>query len=215
MRRVMIVAVVALSTVLITSQFSTRNEASAHSGYWRVSDEAGNGLRLRTGPSGDYRIIEVMSRGDRLKAFGHRGNWIKVRHLATGSVGWAFLTYVVADSAPATGGGGSTSGLPRCYPNSWGQVFCASEDEANAAWSAAVHWGASYWWLMSIASCESNFYQFAYNGITGVSGILQFLPSTFYGFGGSNLWSYWEQFYVAARMYVQGYAWMWDCNWRI
>jgi uncharacterized protein YraI len=99
--------------------------AAAHSGYWRVSETAGNGLRLRTGPSGNYRIIEVMPRGDRLKAFGHSGNWIKVRHLATGSVGWASLTYVVADSGGS--GSGSTSGLSRCYPNTWGQTFCAAD----------------------------------------------------------------------------------------
>lgn len=189
--------------------------ASAHSGYWRVADTAGNGLRLRTGPSGNYRIIEVMARGDRLLAFGHRGNWIKVRHLATGSVGWASLTYVVADSG-SSGSGGSTSGLQLCFPNTWGQTFCAAQWIADTAYAAARYWGASYWWLMSIASCESNFDPSAYAPSTGVSGIMQFLPSTMEWISpGSNPWSVSDSMYVAAHMYVMGLAYHWDCNWRI
>lgn len=215
MRRLLIVAVV-VSAVLGNMGISGIEKAEAHKGPAVVSSTAGNGLNLRSGPGAQFRVLLTMHPGDALTMRGHRGNWLYATHLASGLTGWAWLAYTVPVSGTSRSGGGSSAGgLPRCYPNSWGQVFCASEDEATAAWSAAVHWGASYWWLMSIASCESNFSQFAYNGATGVSGILQFLPSTFYAFGGSNLWSYWEQFYVAARMYVLGYAWMWDCNWRI
>jgi hypothetical protein len=181
-----------------------------------VADTAGNGLRLRTGPGGVYRIIEVMPRGDRLKAFGHSGNWIKVRHLATGSIGWASLSYVVPESGSSSGSGGSTSGLTHCYPNTWGQTFCAADWIAQTAYAAAQYWSASYWWLMSIASCESNFDPGAYNGLTGVSGIMQFLPSTMEWISpGASPWSVSDSMYTAAHMYVMGLAYMWDCNHRL
>jgi hypothetical protein len=215
MRPLSVALILVILLSVVAAIFIENHHAEAHRGYARVN--GGDGLRLREGPGAEYRIITVMPHQARIKFFGHRGNWAKVRYLATGQVGWTWLAYLVPETAPTSGGGGggSPGGLQTCFPNSWGQVFCAPPDMVNAAWSAAQRFGASYWWLMSIASCESNFSQYAYNGLTGVSGVMQFLPSTFYAYGGSNIWSYWEQFYVAAFMYSRGLAFHWDCNHRI
>lgn len=196
MFRLILAGTLALTMLLATSHFAPRIEA--HTGYWRVAQTAGEGLRLRTGPSGEYRIIEVMARGDRLKAFGHRGNWIKVRHLATGSVGWASLTYVVADSGPASGGSGF------CMTNYFGEYSCASPNIADAIRYWFGQYGIGAWWGFATASCESSFDLYAYNPASGVTGLFQFQPSTFWAWGGHDLYDPWDQSRIAAKMFANG-----------
>src|SRR5262245_37021895 len=77
--------------------------ASAHSGYWKVN--GGLGLNLRTGPGGSYQRLYTMPNGRVVKAYGHRGNWMKLRDTVTGTIGWASLSYLV----PAGGGSGGTA----------------------------------------------------------------------------------------------------------
>jgi hypothetical protein len=151
------------------------------------------------------------------KAAAHSGTW-QVNagnglNLRTGpGGGWAWLAYLV----PAGGSGGTTSGLQHCFANTWGQTFCAPDWIAQTAYAAARYWGASYWWLMSIASCESNFDPNAYNSYSGVSGIMQFQPSTMQWISpGASPWSVSDSMYTAAHMYILGLAYHWDCNHRI
>jgi hypothetical protein len=192
--------------------------AAAHSGYWR---NTGNTLNLREGPGGSYAVIGKVPANAVVKAYGHRSNWLKLKVLSTGQIGWAWLwnfhasSYVPPAPAPPPSSGDG-SGLPRCYPNTWGQTFCAADWIAQTAYAAAQYWGASYWWLMSIASCESNFDPGAYNPATGVSGIMQFLPSTMEWISpGASPWSVSDSMYTAAHMYVLGMQSAWDCNHRI
>lgn len=184
--------------------------ASAHSGTWQVN--AGNGLNLRTGPGGSYARIETMANGTYVKARGHSGNWMKLTSYTTGNTGWAWLAYLV----PAGGSSGSTpaapSGLQRCFFNYWGQTPCAADWVAQTIYNAAVRYGASYWALMSVAACESDFVIYAYNGGGPVYGIFQFRWETFYGNGGwDGIYSVYAQADVAARMFARGLAWQWDC----
>jgi hypothetical protein len=195
-----------LLAALSLASISPSGDVEAHTGYYRVN--GGDGLRLREGPGGEYRIITVMPHNSRLKAFGHKGNWLKVRYLATGAIGWTWLAYVVPDGGNATA---PSSGLPRCFWNYWSRTVCAPEWIAAAVADAARAYGVSYWNLMAVAACESDFNPYAYNGATGVSGLFQFLPSTFYAFGGSSLWSVYDQAYVAARMFARGLAYHWHC----
>jgi hypothetical protein len=205
-----LVVIILTAVIVIVGFGSTPQKAAAHSGTWQVN--AGNGLNLRTGPGGGYARIETMANGTLVKARGHSGNWMKLTSYTTGRTGWAWLAYLV----PAGGSGGTTSGLQHCFANTWGQTFCAPDWIAQTAYAAARYWGASYWWLMSIASCESNFDPNAYNSYSGVSGIMQFQPSTMQWISpGASPWSVSDSMYTAAHMYILGLAYHWDCNHRI
>lgn len=209
MRPTTIALILVILVAIIAAIFVENHRAFAHSGYYRVAESAGNGLNLRTGPAGSYRVIMTMQRGDRLKAFGHKGNWIKVRHLPTGNIGWAWLDYVVKESGTTSGGSGG--GLQTCFWNYWGRTVCAPSWIAEAVYVAARHFGASYWWLMAVAACESDFLPSAY-GWSGTYGIFQFRPTTFYAWGGGNIWSVYDQAWVAARMFSQGLGYThWHC----
>jgi hypothetical protein len=210
MRRRALVVLFVLSAVLATTGKPGIQKAEAHSGYWRVADTAGNGLRLRSGPGGDYPILLVMQRGDRLKAFGHRGNWIKVRHLASGTVGWAWLDFVVADAGSSAGGTGGGSGAI-CLTNYWREAICSSSDVGNAIRYWAGQYGIGWWWLGATAACESSFNVYAFNPISGVTGLFQFEPSTFWAWGGVDLYDPWDQSRIAAKMFAAGEARQYFC----
>lgn len=204
----------AILVVALVLGLSPSPRASAHTGYWRVTG-AGNGLRLRTGPGGHYHIIAVMPDGSLTKAFGHSGNWLKVRYLATGQVGWAFLSYF---SQASTGGGGTTTtpSLQLCWDTSFHWTACAPLWIAQQIWAASQDWGVPYWALMGIASCESGFDPNAYNPASGVSGIYQFQPSTMaWIYPGGTVWSVHDSAYAAAKLLAWGYSSMFDCARRI
>jgi hypothetical protein len=181
--------------------------AAAHSGIWQV--QAGNGLNLRTGPSGTYHRLYTMPNGRLVTAKGHRGNWMYLRDRVTGTVGWASLTYLVAYS----GGGGSTSGggSGYCMTNYWNEWVCASADIANAIRYWAGQYGLGTWGLFGTAACESSFHIYAVNSTSGVSGLFQFEPDTFYSWGGSDLWDPWNQAHIAAKMFAAGEARQFYC----
>lgn len=178
--------------------------AAAHSGYWRV--DAGAGLNLRAGPGGSYARIATMPNGTLTKAFGHRGNWLKVRYLATGQVGWAWLAYFVQASGPAPSSGGAI-----CLTNHWGEYVCSSEDTGNAIRYWAAHYGVGWWWLAATAACESSFHLGVVNPSSGVTGLFQFEPDTFSAWGGSDIWSAWDQSRIAAKMFAAGEARQYYC----
>jgi hypothetical protein len=182
--------------------------ASAHTGTYRVTG-AGNGLNLRTGPGGAYRRLYTMPDGTLVKARGHRRNWMYLTDLSTGTTGWASLTYLAVASA---GGGGSTSGgSGYCLTNYWNEWVCASADVANAIRYWAGQYGLGTWGLFGTAACESSFHIYAVNSSSGVSGLFQFEPSTFYGWGGSDLWDPWDQSRIAAKMFAAGESGQFEC----
>lgn len=201
MIRVLVAAV--LIAVILSAVAGPR--ASAHTGTYCVN--AGNGLNLRTGPGGSYRRILTMPNGACVTAMGHRGSWMKLRY--NGTVGWAWLEFLV----PGNGSQGTASptGTSYCMTNLWGEWVCASPDVANAIRSAASRYGISQWWLFALAACESSFNPWAYNPSSGVSGLMQFQPSTFYWQGGTDLWNYWQQALVAAKMMAHGLGYHFDC----
>lgn len=198
-----LVILIAVCAAIFVEDF----KASAHTGRYVVSQTAGNGLNLRTGPSGDYRVIMTMQRGDAFKARGHRGNWMYGTHLATGNTGWAWMSYL--EPAPATsssGGGGAI-----CLTNYWREWVCSSVDVGNAIRYWAGQYGIGWWWLAATAACESSFHIYAVNQWSGVSGLFQFQPSTFYAWGGHDLWDPWDQSRIASKMFAAGEARQYFC----
>lgn len=76
--------------------------------------------------------------------------------------------------------------------------------------AAAQRYGVSAPWMIGIASCESGLNPAAVEP-HGHFGLFQFLPSTFYGNGGHDLWDPADQAAVAARMLAGGQAHQWAC----
>lgn len=78
-----------------------------------------------------------------------------------------------------------------------------------------VHWagieGADANQLLRVAACESGFNIYAHNP-SGATGLFQFMPSTFYGNGGTNLYDANDQSRVAATMFAHGQAGQWVCK---
>lgn len=136
-----------------------------------------------------------------------------MRHLATGSVGWASLSYVVADTG-SSGGGGSTSGLQLCWDTSFNWTACAPEWIAQTIYEASLRWGVPYWAMMGIASCESAYDPYAQIG--SVYGLYQFKLDTLAWISpGASPWSVSDSANAAAKLLAYGYSSMFDCAWRI
>jgi Bacterial SH3 domain len=205
--RVVVLGLVALS--LLLGALSVR-PAEAHTGTYRTIYN----LNLRAGPGGSYAILDLMPRHRVVKARGHLGNWMKLTDLTTGTTGWSWLAYLEPYTPPlpagGTGSGGGGSGA-LCLVNYWGQFVCSSADVGNAIRHAAAVYGVGLWWLSALAACESSYNPWAFNSISGVSGLYQFEPSTFYWQGGVNLWNYWEQALIAAKMMANGLASHFHC----
>ena len=208
-----VVVVVVLVSLVVGMRPQT---VEGHTGYWR---NTGGGLNLREGPGGQYAVIGTVPSWGVVLAYGHVGNWLKLRVLSSGLVGWAWLwnfhesSYVppVPESGSGSTGDGNTVSIQTCFWNYWSRTVCAPYWIAKAVYDAAVYWGASYWWLMSVAACESDFVPNAY-GWSDTYGIFQFRPYTFYAWGGSNIWSVYDQAWVAAKMFSQGLGYQhWHC----
>jgi uncharacterized protein YraI len=208
--QLLLIAVIVVSMVL-GALYAATAKTEAHSGYYQVN--AGNGLNLRTGPGGSYRLIMTMPHGSWTKAMGHQGNWMKVRYLATGAEGWAWLSYLAGPySSPGSGPStGTSSGGSICLTNYWGVYLCSSVNVGNAIRYWAAQYGLGWWGLAATAACESDFLPGAYNPVSGVSGLFQFMPSTFYAYGGRNIWDPWDSSRVAAKMFSMGLAYHWHC----
>lgn len=66
-------------------------------------------------------------------------------------------------------------------------------------------------WAVGIARCESGFNVYAHNP-SGATGLFQFMPSTFYGNGGTDIYSAEDQSRVATFMLAHGQAHQWVCK---
>jgi hypothetical protein len=92
-------------------------------------------------------------------------------------------------------------------------VECAPLDAIH--W-AALRWGASEYQLDVVARCESGLSTTAYNAASGASGMMQFLPETYWGYAPSagETRSYWTasgSADVAAYMFNLGQQRQWVC----
>jgi chaperonin cofactor prefoldin len=77
---------------------------------------------------------------------------------------------------------------------------------------AAARYGANGDQMVRVARCESGLNPRAYSASSGASGLFQFMPGTFYGHGGKNIWDPYDQSNVAAQMFAQGQASAWTCR---
>ena len=77
--------------------------------------------------------------------------------------------------------------------------------------AAAAQYGANGDQMVRVARCESSFNPHAYDAGSGASGLFQFMPGTFYGHGGHDIWDATDQSNVAARMFANGQSGQWSC----
>jgi septal ring factor EnvC (AmiA/AmiB activator) len=66
--------------------------------------------------------------------------------------------------------------------------------------------------LVRVARCESGLNPRAYDAASGASGLFQFMPGTFYGNGGHDIWDAADQSNIAAKMFSQGRSNAWSCK---
>ena len=78
--------------------------------------------------------------------------------------------------------------------------------------AAASRYGADGDQMVRVARCESSFNPRAYDAASGASGLFQFMPGTFYGHGGHDIWDATDQSNVAAKMFANGQASQWSCR---
>jgi len=151
-----------------------------------------------------------MANGTHFKARGHRGNWMFGTSLTTGHTGWAWMSYLVKATTTAPPPA-STGGY--CMTNYWGEYVCASANVANAIRYWFGQYGVGSWWGFATASCESSFNvgAWAYSPPDNVYGLFQFRPSTFYPWGGTDLWDPWDQARIAAKMFASGAGGQFHC----
>lgn len=67
-------------------------------------------------------------------------------------------------------------------------------------------------WGHRVVLCESRYDWLAYNEMSGASGLYQFLETTYYANGGTDIWDWREQILVAKKMFDNGQAYQWSCK---
>jgi peptidoglycan hydrolase CwlO-like protein len=78
--------------------------------------------------------------------------------------------------------------------------------------TAAARYGANGDQMVRVAQCESGLNPRAYDPYSGASGLFQFMPGTFYGHGGHDIWDPTDQSNVAAQMFAHGQSSAWTCR---
>ncbi|HEY8740007.1 MAG TPA: transglycosylase SLT domain-containing protein [Candidatus Dormibacteraeota bacterium] len=92
-------------------------------------------------------------------------------------------------------------------------VYGQSQQQVIAVIRAAAdRYGQDGNRLVRVANCESSLNPRAYDAGSGASGLFQFMPGTFYGNGGHDIWDAADQSNIAARMFSQGHAGDWSCS---
>ena len=66
--------------------------------------------------------------------------------------------------------------------------------------------------MVRVAECESSLNPRAYDAGSGASGLFQFMPATFYGNGGHDIWDATDQSNIAAKMFSEGKSGAWSCK---
>jgi soluble lytic murein transglycosylase-like protein len=97
-------------------------------------------------------------------------------------------------------------------PPGAGALSYSQQQVAGIIVAAAARYGVDSNMLIHVAMCESGLNPNAYDAASGASGLFQFMPGTFYGNGGHNIWDPNDQATVAARMFSQGLGGAWTCR---
>jgi soluble lytic murein transglycosylase-like protein len=100
---------------------------------------------------------------------------------------------------------------PRVAPPAYAGPPANASSIVAIIYAAAARWGVSGAWMVSIAQCESGLRPTAYNPRGPYIGLFQFLPSTFAGNGGTNIYDPVDQANITARMLAHGQAHQWSC----
>lgn len=79
-----------------------------------------------------------------------------------------------------------------------------------AIYDAAARYGTSGDWLVAVMYCESGGDPNAV-GQYGEIGLFQYMPSTWYGWGGGDIWNPWEQIEMTAWAFANGLSHHWVC----
>ena len=202
--------IVAAMLIALLCSLTVPRETSAHTGRYYVT--ANPSLNLRAGPGGGYDILDQMPTNRIVKARGHRSGWMYLTDLTTGTTGWAALAYLKEYTPPPP----PAPSLQLCWDTAFNWTACAEPWIAQAIYEASRYYGVPFWAMMGIASCESAFRPWIVNQSSGVIGLYQFQPSTFYWMSpGANIWSVYDQAYTAAKMLARGMSSHFDCAWRI
>jgi hypothetical protein len=84
----------------------------------------------------------------------------------------------------------------------------------STIYDAAGRHGVSGEWLLNTAVCESQLDPWAYNEMTGDTGLFQFKPTTWAEWGAdpSAIWDVWSQADVAAWAFSVGLHTHWCCS---
>lgn len=170
---------------------------------------AGIGLNLRSAPGTHNPILTVMPYGSTVSTGEVSGDWMQVTF--NGIAGWAHVSWLgnVSFQASYTQPTPSQSGSAGGYSYITGGYYSGSVIDAIYYWGA--YYGVSGDWLYRVAACESGFDPYAI-GPNGEIGVFQFMPSTFYAYGGASIYDPWDQARVASQMFSQGLSWHWVCQ---
>jgi soluble lytic murein transglycosylase-like protein len=102
--------------------------------------------------------------------------------------------------------------------SAYGATFAPVLDEPSTGTikgiilTAAQTYDVSYTWLLGVAECESGLDPTDVNRSSGASGLFQFMPATFYGHGGTDIWDPTQQAGIAAKMFADGESSEWVCK---
>ena len=209
--RQLITLVMALFVTGIVMTAIPEGTTEAHSGNWTVVK--GGGTFLRTCPATSCRRVVLVGNGDTVRLDRHRGNWAYAYY--GDFKGWLSLgTVRQVAAAPAAPSQPVTTGSQACFGNTWGATVCAPQWMADEIANAASYYGVSYWTLMSVAACESNFDP-ATTGWAGEVGIFQWIDSTWAWIGRGDRYSTYDQIWATAWAFANGYDSHWTCYYRI
>lgn len=116
-------------------------------------------------------------------------------------------------------------GLERVENRKWGYQMVKAQISKPSQSSGS---GFEYWrsvieemdatedekaWLVRVMKCESNGNEYVTNWEgSGASGLMQFMPKTYAGNGGIDIWDGHEQLQIALKMYRNGQSYQWNCK---
>jgi len=203
------VALVVVTLAGIGAWISVPKTAIAQDSLLLVT--AGDGLNVRTCPSLDCDVVDVLEVGSLVVDYGRSddGEWV----LHDG--GWSFGDWL-SGTEPIPEGRSATGYVETdyCVDSSWGSTDCAPPWIAEAIFSAAAEYGQDPWYMLRIAACESHFDPYAV-GAMGEIGLFQIFPDEYAEYGVTDAYDVWDASYATARQFSLGNAWRWTCASRI
>lgn len=93
-----------------------------------------------------------------------------------------------------------------------GATPASAQGYESAIFDACARYGCDGATLVRVMYCESQGDPSAVNPVTGDTGLFQFQPSTFYAYGGTDIWNPYNQIEIAAQMWAAGLGYHWVCQ---